>query len=318
MATVTDQDIPPDLMPLLSKQLIASPAPFGDTVSVKPNKRARRKRSVEHQHPTSVGFGALIQHMIRLGLVPSASDERHIYHRIAEDLRTSTLDPDIWMPIGYSTRLIERSFPDVRLDRSRAKDPWDRDEIKPTWATWKWISEEWIAAEDSVATWGTEVSASGWISDTHLDSIVYYGYLPEVAVSPTRRPIIGHVTGTVEIDAEYRGARSWFTPSLNVMFHETIQKTRFWQKPSAYTGRGVIPKRLVLPPASNPWHHTQTIDQIIWIDITAPWPHRPDRKAFRVSIAPMPSFGRYTAGNEWIHCEARLFIQLYTPTHPQL
>lgn len=194
-------------------------------------------------------------------------------------------------------------------DYAHADNPYDPDEIKPTWCSFPEIVS--ITSYDSSPGgtrpgWQASVDGENWFRDTAfrqraktLDFRSYHSW-------DGTAPIFLRLTAAITATAERFGAVTWFAPAVNITWGSADPGVELQRKPMPFAYRTLVQRGLALPAASAGWSHVETIDWFFNINslrkrgFSERWP------IMRMTLAPMPTFGRYHAVNSWAECTAEM------------
>jgi hypothetical protein len=321
MATVVDQQIPPELLEVLGPQLITRESPRYDTTIVGLNRAVRgsKPRPAPRAHP--LALESIARDMVNgwpEAYGPSLASGH--YAAILEALNARAFDPAYFSLVTPSEDYRQRSVPTWINDTDHAEDPDDEEAIKPTWCSWSTIAEQWpseaVGTDPAIPPigWETTLEPGNWIRDAWLCVRALYGTLSLKAELPHPRVLIGHLTGSIRAEATRNGCRSWFAPAIGLQLSQNLADMRPQPLAGAGTHNALIPVDLELPEPAEPWSATRTLDLVLRLDALARARYAPSMSAFRLTLGALSTHGRYTEYNAWARCTAELQIALYLPS----
>jgi hypothetical protein len=235
------------------------------------------------------------------------------YHQAAE-VTTALIQAREWenqrflVPEPFKDQ-IETCEPTHIRDMQRATDPQDPLEIKPTWCSYRntvYVSDYAADHSGTLPGWIGETDAEGWFRDTIFRQRALYFDLDGALSDGKQTPVLVHLTGSVEVLAEQAGAVTWFAPAVSVTYGPAAEHLHPGPKPAPHAYRALVNRGLSLPARGDFWGHSVDIDLLFNITALAKKSYTRTIPTLRLTLAPMPSFGRYHAHNTWAEGSARL------------
>jgi len=211
--------------------------------------------------------------------------------------------------------LIETCYPTHVRDFDRASNPYDPAEIKPTWCSFPSI----VASSDYDPSpsgqrpgWTAGIDGDGWFRDTEFRQRALYYDLSSLFQPDSFRPLLVHLTGTIQADSSRFGAVTWFAPAIGASFGEDAAPFEPAIKPMPYAYRTLVQRDLAVPVESSPWSHSVSFDWLINLTALRKRPFSRRRPIVRLNVSAMATFGRYHATCLWANCSADLQVTFVT------